>query len=152
MVSNVRSNDSRADTSVTAARPGGRLVAQAGAMLGEAAATASVPERFRLAHLAALRAAAALFAAAARPPRRRGPVNAWTLVRSVAPELARHADYFAASAGMRAAVEAGAVSAVTATDAARELVAAARFLADVEESVAQLAPATASSHATVAAG
>jgi hypothetical protein len=116
-------------------------------MLGDAAAAASVPERFRLAHLAALRAAAALFAAAARPARghrrlgRSGPINAWTLVRSVAPELTRHADYFAASAALRSAVEAGAVSAVTAIDAARELAAAARFLADVEESVGLLAPA-----------
>jgi hypothetical protein len=148
----MRSNISRAETSATAARDGERLAAQASAMLGEAATAASIPERFRLAHLAALRAAAALFAAAARPPRRRGPVNAWALVRAVAPELARHADYFAASAAMRAAVEAGAVSAVTATDAARELVAAARFLADVEESVGMLVPATASWQPQVAVG
>jgi SAV_6107-like HEPN len=151
-VSNVRSNKSQAEPSATAARHGRRLVAQADAMLTEAASAQSVPERFRLAHLAALRAAAGLFAAAARPPRRRGPVNAWALVRSIAPELARHADYFAASAAMRAAVEAGAVSAISAADAVRELAAAARFLADVEESVGRLAPSPASWPARVAAG
>ncbi len=65
-------------------------------------------ERYSLAHLAALRAAAAVLAARTRPQNRRGrPVSAWRLLTEVAPELGEWAAFFAAGAGKRAAAEAG---------------------------------------------
>ncbi len=73
------------------------------------AEAAHVPgERYALAHLAALRAAAAVLAARTRPQARRGrPVSAWRLLIEVAPELREWADFFAAGAAKRAAAEAG---------------------------------------------
>ena len=65
-------------------------------------------ERYSLAHLAALRAAAAVLAARTRPHSRKGrPVSAWRLLIEVAPELKEWADFFAAGASKRAAAEAG---------------------------------------------
>jgi hypothetical protein len=65
-------------------------------------------ERYSLAHLAALRAAAAVLAARTRPHSRKGrPVSAWRLLTEVAPELNEWADFFAAGASKRAAAEAG---------------------------------------------
>jgi hypothetical protein len=65
--------------------------------------------RYATAHLAALRAAAAVLAARARPvPARRSRLtNVWVLLAMVAPELSEWAAFFAASAGKRAAAEAG---------------------------------------------
>ena len=64
--------------------------------------------RYARAHLAALRAAAAVLAARARPRSRRGGVrSAWVLLAEVAPELGEWAAFFAAGAGKRAAAEAG---------------------------------------------
>ncbi|SNQ46965.1 conserved hypothetical protein [Frankia canadensis] len=85
------------------------LLAAARRGLGEAEYTTRVGERYALAHLAALRAAAAVLADRARPrPGRRGrPVSAWCLLVRVAPELTEWADFFAAGAGRRAAAEAG---------------------------------------------
>ncbi|WP_261566350.1 SAV_6107 family HEPN domain-containing protein [Frankia gtarii] len=87
------------DELLTAARRG----------LGEAEYAPRAGERYALAHLAALRAAAAVLADRARPrPGRRGrPASAWCLLVRVAPELAEWADFFAAGAGLRAAAEAG---------------------------------------------
>jgi hypothetical protein len=73
-----------------------------------------------LAHLAALRGAAAVLAARARPSSpaaaRRGPRSAWALLAQAAPELAEWAGFFAAGAGKRAAAEAG-LDAVTTREA-----------------------------------
>jgi hypothetical protein len=74
------------------------------------AATAGTPaERFSQAHLAALRAAAAVLAARAKPGgRRRGrPSSVWALLVQVAPALSEWAEFFAAGATKRAAAEAG---------------------------------------------
>jgi hypothetical protein len=94
---------------------------------------AQVPrERYALAHLAALRAAAAVLAARARPAQtRRRPVSAWQLLSVVAPELAEWAEFFAAGAAKRAAAEAGrpAASRREADDLVRD---AGRFLAAAE--------------------
>jgi hypothetical protein len=111
-----------------------------------AASRAETPaERFSLAHLAALRTAAALFAARGRPAAaRRRLISAWVLLESVAPELAEWGTYFAAGAPARAAVEAGATSAVSARDADDQLRAAEQFLALVEASVGLLAAPLAS--------
>ncbi|WP_200912927.1 SAV_6107 family HEPN domain-containing protein [Frankia sp. AvcI1] len=85
------------------------LLAAARRGLGEAEYAPRAGERYALAHLAALRAAAAVLADRARPrPGRRGrPVSAWCLLVRVAPELVEWADFFAAGAGRRAAAEAG---------------------------------------------
>lgn len=117
------------------------LLGQAQAVLAESAA-ADPAERFRLAHLAALRTAAALFAVRGRPAgTRRRLVSAWVLLEAVAPEYADWAAYFAAGAAARAAVEAGALSAVTTRDADDQLRAAQEFLALVEAAIAgTLAP------------
>lgn len=121
------------------------LVAQARDVLAEATRADEVGERFRLAHLAALRTAAALFADRGRPASgRRRLVSAWVLVDAVAPEFSEWAAYFAAGAPARAAVEAGATSAVSARDADDQVRAAAQFLALVEDSLGLLAAPLAS--------
>ena len=116
------------------------LLAQARVVLGEAAAATDPGERFRLAHLSALRSAAAVSALRGRPTAaRRRLINVWVLLERVAPEHADWAAYFAAGAAVRAAVEAGASGAVTARLADDQLRAAGEFLAIVADSVGQLA-------------
>ena len=69
-------------------------LARAAESLSEAVAATEVTTRYACAHVAALRAAAALLAARARPavPTRRKPQkNAWVLLAEVAPELAEWA-------------------------------------------------------------
>lgn len=90
--------------------------------------------RYATAHLAALRAAAAVLAARARPvPARRGKLTSvWVLLTVVAPELGEWAAYFAASAAKRAAAEAGIPRVVTAREAADLLRSAESFVAVVE--------------------
>jgi hypothetical protein len=118
------------------ARP---LLAHARAVLDEAAVADSAGERFRLAHLAALRAAAAVFAERGRPAgTRRRLVSAWVLLDAIAPEFGEWAAYFAAAAPARAAVEAGATSAVTERDADDQLRAAQEFVRLVEASLGLL--------------
>jgi hypothetical protein len=96
------------------------LLAQARHGLLEASELTRPAERYATAHLAALRTAAAILAARARPGetrRRSGPRDAWTLLAGVAPEMSEWAAFFAAGAGKRAAAEAGVPGAVTARDA-----------------------------------
>jgi len=84
------------------------LLAAARDGLADAAAAQIARERYALAHLAALRAAAAVLAARARPAQvRRRPVSAWQVLAVVAPELGEWAEFFAAGAAKRAAAEAG---------------------------------------------
>lgn len=75
--------------------------------------------RYVGAHLAALRAAAAIVAARAEPapPRRRRPQSVWEILPRVEPTLSEWAAFFAAGAGKRAAAEAGLPRAVTAREA-----------------------------------
>ena len=70
-------------------------------------------ERFVHAHLAALRAAAAVVAAHGRPSGRRAPRNVWDMISAVAPELSGWATRFAAGARTRTSIEAGRFDAVT---------------------------------------
>src|SRR5436190_1571172 len=90
--------------------------------------------RYATAHLAALRAAAAVLAARARPaPGRRGRLTSvWVLLTLVAPELSEWAEYFAASAAKRAAAEAGIPRVVTPRQADDLLRAAETFVSVVE--------------------
>jgi hypothetical protein len=121
------------------------LIGQARLVLGEAAAATDIGERFRFAHLAALRVAAAVLAERGRPASaRRRLVSVWVLIDSVAPELADWARFFAAGATARAAIEAGSLHAVSARDADDQLRAAADFLNLVEQSLGMLAAPLAS--------
>jgi hypothetical protein len=93
--------------------------------------------RYVGAHLAALRAAAAVVAA--RPsdsgPRRKGPKSVWELLPRVEPALAEWAAFFAAGARKRAAAEAGLPKAVTAHEADDLLRDAETFLSLAEEAL-----------------
>jgi L-fucose isomerase-like protein len=97
------------------------LLEQARHGLREAATMPAAPDRYAGAHLAALRAAAAVLAARAQATdprvRRRRPTSAWVLLTAVAPELGEWAAFFAAGAGKRAAAEAGVEHAVTSREA-----------------------------------
>jgi HEPN superfamily protein len=108
------------------------------ASLQEAMTTSEVPLRYACAHVAALRATAALLAARATPVtsrRGRQQKNAWVLLAEVAPELAEWATFFAAGAAKRAAAEAGSHRAVTEREADDLVRDADRFLGLVEESL-----------------
>lgn len=92
------------------------LLADAGRGLGRAMRASDAADRYATAHLAALRAAAAVLAARARPVRgRRG--SAWELIARVAPEFSEWAAFFAAGSAKRQAAEAGLQRLVTAREA-----------------------------------
>ncbi|MFC1406242.1 MULTISPECIES: SAV_6107 family HEPN domain-containing protein [Streptacidiphilus] len=97
------------------------LLAQAYRGLDEARSMEGPLERYAVAHLAALRASAAVLAVRGVPeegPRKRGRIrSAWEVLPEVAPELAEWAVYYAAGAPKRAAAEAGIASAATMRDA-----------------------------------
>lgn len=100
------------------------------------AVTARTPAtRYVAAHLAALRAAAAILAARPRPMegRRRRLRSAWELLPEAEPRLAEWAAYFSISAAKRAAAEAGMVRGVTTADADELMAEAETFVATVEE-------------------
>lgn len=114
---------------------------RAASSLSEAVGARDVPTRYAAAHVAALRAAAALLAARARPAGsvRRPQRNAWVLLAEVAPELGEWATFFHAGADKRAAAEAGSERAVTAREADDLVREADRFLGVVEQALG-LAP------------
>ncbi|WP_228456775.1 SAV_6107 family HEPN domain-containing protein [Streptomyces durbertensis] len=93
------------------------LLAQARRGLEEAATLETPNERYATAHLAALRAAAAVLAARGRPETteraRRRIRSAWDVLREIAPELAEWSGYFAGGAARRARAEAGLRDAVS---------------------------------------
>lgn len=116
-------------------------LARAAESLQEAISTTEVPTRYACAHVAALRAAAALLAARARPAVARGrrQKNAWVLLAEVAPELTEWATFFAAGAAKRAAAETGSTRAVNEREADDLVRDADRFLAVIEHALG-LAP------------
>jgi hypothetical protein len=94
--------------------------------------------RYVAAHLAALRAAAAVVAARPAPgtsTRRKAPRSVWELLPRVEPALAEWAAFFAAGAGKRAAAEAGLPRAVSAREADDLLRDAETFLSLAEETL-----------------
>jgi hypothetical protein len=117
-----------------------RLIIAAQRALADAEATSDPLERYAFAHLAALRAAAALLADRAKPasakPRR--PTSAWTLLVGVAPEMEPWAAYFASGASKRAAAEAGLRGAVTTREADDLCRDAGAFIALVETTLGML--------------
>lgn len=122
-----------------------QLLALARRGLAEAAEHRADGSRYAEAHLAALRAAAAVLAARARPaPGRRGKVtNVWTLLTLIAPELREWAEFFAASATKRAAAEAGIPRVVTTREADDLLRAATSFVTVVALALGLADPALA---------
>lgn len=112
------------------------LLEHARSGMAEAAATSDARERYAAAHLAALRAGAAVLAARARPVRAlrsrggrsKGPRNVWVDLAQVAPELSEWAEFFAAGAAKRAAAQAGLPRSVTAREADDLMRAADTFL------------------------
>lgn len=116
--------------------PGVRaLLRRADAELAQAHATADPDDRFRHAHLAAIRSAAAVLALRGRPPARAGARTVWEMLAQVEPGLAPWSGYFASGAPLRAAVDAGRAGQVPASRA-DELVACAE---DFRDEVAMLA-------------
>jgi hypothetical protein len=106
--------------------------------LVEAAQTRADGQRYATAHMAALRAAAAVLAARARPaaPSRRSRVTSvWSLLVLVAPEFSEWASYFALGASKRAAAEAGIPRVVSPREADDLLRAAEQFVALVESAL-----------------
>lgn len=109
--------------------------------LHEAITSSEVTLRYAHAHVAALRATAALLAARAHPTvgsAKRGRTqqkNAWVLLAEVAPEFSEWAAFFSAGAGKRAAAEAGSTRAVTEREADDLVRDADRFLGLVEQSL-----------------
>ncbi len=139
-------NDQLTGARTARRRPAGpsalRLLTASREALSDAQEWHTPAERFAAAHLAALRAAAAVLAARARPiePRtRRGrPTSAWVLLTEVAPEFIEWAAFFAAGADKRAAAEAGLRGAVTAREADDLVRDATTFLALVETTLGLL--------------
>lgn len=106
--------------------------------LREAITATEVSLRYAHAHVAALRATAALLAARAQPAtsrRARAQRNAWVLLAEVAPELSEWATFFSAGAAKRAAAEAGSSRAVSEREADDLVRDADRFLGLVEQSL-----------------
>jgi len=110
------------------------LLEQARQGWAEAVLEPRAAEKYRAAHLSALRAAAAILALRARPaaPGARRPTSAWVLLDRVAPELTEWSAYFADSATRRAAIEGGATGVVADRDADDLLRAAGEFIAIAE--------------------
>lgn len=114
------------------------LMASARHGLAAAETEGSAGARYVAAHLAALRAAAAVVAARAEPGgpgRRKKPQSVWELLPRVEPALCEWAAFFAAGASKRAAAEAGLVRAVTQGEADDLLRDAGTFVAMAESAL-----------------
>lgn len=111
------------------------LVADASRVLGRAIGEADPREKFALAHLAALRGAAAVLAARARP-RRLAHGSAWELLAKMAPELTEWSAFFAAGARRRQAIVAGVHVDVSRREADDLVRAASEFLDLVDGALA----------------
>jgi hypothetical protein len=99
-----------------AQRPAVELLDAALRSLDVAITAMNPAQRYAAAHLAALRACAAVLSLTARPAARR-PTSAWLLLATVAPEYAEWAAYFSAGAGKRALAQAGIDGAVSEREA-----------------------------------
>ncbi len=114
------------------------LLRKARQELAEAEQETDTAIRYNGAHLAALRAAAAIVAARGEPgtgARRRRVRPVWELLPQVEPTLAEWAAFFAAGAAKRAAAQAGLPRAATAREADDLLRDAAVFLGVAERAL-----------------
>jgi SAV_6107-like HEPN len=135
-------------STVTSARPGQprcrvaptalTLIESARRGLAEASDESGPGARYVAAHLAALRAAAAIVTVKSDPApaaRRKAPRSVWELLPRVEPALSEWSAFFAAGAGKRAAAEAGLTRAVSAREADDLLRDAETFLSLAEEAL-----------------
>ena len=83
------------------------LLGRSHATLESACRTTDASERFRDAHLGALRAAAALVASRTTPSPRSRPRSVWQVLPVVAPELGEWAAFFAACSRQRSVMDRG---------------------------------------------
>jgi hypothetical protein len=115
------------------------VLAQARTLLADARAEPLAADRFRIAHLAALRGTAALLSVVTSTaiPVRRRPTSAWVLLERALPEFADWAAYFASGQGQRAAADAGVRGAVDSAEADDLIEAATTFLDLVEAGVVE---------------
>ena len=97
-------------------------------------------ERFWHAHLAGVRAGAAVLAVRGAPTGRGAPRDVWGMLDLVAPELAGWTAYLAQGAGLRAAVEAGRLELVTAARADEALSVALGMVEAVRVALGRSAP------------
>ena len=120
---------------------GGSALAQARDLWRDAVAQPLAADRFRISHLAALRATAAMLAGRSDPAGRLAhrPTSAWVLVLKAAPEFSEWASYFAAGVPQRAAADAGVVGAVTDADADEMIEAVRTYLFLIDTSLAAAA-------------
>ncbi|WP_158566416.1 SAV_6107 family HEPN domain-containing protein [Micromonospora craterilacus] len=125
-----------------------QLLAMARQGLTEAAGSRADGLRYAAAHLAALRAAAAVVAARSRPEpgRRKRLTSVWVLLAEVAPELGEWATFFADRSTRRAAIEAGIPRVVRAADADDLLTSAYRFVEHVGGMLGEVHPACCDMH------
>lgn len=106
------------------------LMARADAELLAAQFATHPGERFVHAHLAGLRAAAAIVAARGRPAGR-SPRTVWEMLAVAAPEVGTWSVYFAGGAALRRAVEAGRSEVVDVARAEQAACAAQDFIDEV---------------------
>ncbi|MDX6743150.1 SAV_6107 family HEPN domain-containing protein [Actinocorallia sp. A-T 12471] len=112
------------------------LLRDARRLLAEAAESSHPNLRYATAHLAALRAAAAVLAVRGPvAPARGRPRTAWVLLEQAEPLLAQWAAFFAAGAPTRAAAEAGLPGATTPAEADDLLHSTETFLTVVEDTL-----------------
>ncbi len=111
------------------------LFADACRGLGRAMRASDPADRYATAHLAALRATAAILAARARPGRGRQS-SAWDLLSRVAPEFGEWATFFAAGSAKRRAAEAGIGNRISAREADDMIRSCSAFLDLVDGSLA----------------
>lgn len=109
-----------------------QLLARAGSELTAARSESDPAQRFLRAHLAALRAGAAVLAGCGSTGARGRPRAVWELLRREVPELGAWAAYFAAGAPMRAAVESGREPVISSDTADHVLTMAELFIEVIE--------------------
>lgn len=112
------------------------LLARADRLLMTAAGEDDSRERFRVAYLAALRGAGAVFAMSAARRGRGRTGNAWMMLARSEPGFAMWADYFAAFSDTRAALEAGITRRITDDRADDFYARVGAFLHDVADRLA----------------
>lgn len=116
------------------------LLARADGELVAAQLSSQPWEQFLHAHLAALRAGAAVLAVRGDGGGRGAPRDVWRLLERAAPQLASWSAYFAQGASLRAAVEAGRLDAVSADRAAQALAVAQDMVDAVRVDLGLAAP------------
>lgn len=131
--------DARTPATGDAALPMGVavLLARADGHLRDAGTRARGADRYVAAHLAALRAAAAVVVVRRRPLRDERVASVWRLLADAAPELSEWAEFFAAGTGRRGIAESGSRR-VSAAEADALVERAEEFVAVVRRSLSEV--------------